>query len=61
MARILIDRLCEALNIESSFIGIVRKLLKLSFLGKTQDADAIVVADVETKDLDTEVSLRFSF
>lgn len=41
-----------------SILGVVRKLLKLTFLGKTQSADAIAVADVEIKKLTTDVSIR---
>lgn len=45
------------LTLLSVLSGIVRKLLKLSFLGKTQEADAIAVADVEIKGLTTDVRI----
>ncbi len=35
--------------------GAVRKLLKLSFLGETLDAEPMIVADVEARNLTSDV------
>ncbi len=35
--------------------GVVRKLLKLSFLGESLDADPVIIADVETRNLTSDV------
>ncbi len=36
--------------------GIVRKLLKLSFLGETRESDALILADVKATNLSSDVS-----
>lgn len=40
----------------SLYLGVVRKMINLSFVGETRDSDELVVGDVEVTNLSTDVS-----
>lgn len=46
--------------VSNSLLGVVRKLLGLSFLGETREEEVLIVGDVVIPNIDSEVCVYYA-